>query len=118
MNYQLKEFIIKLAACELCEQFEEGNINILNIEEVFEDPHVTKLGGFGFVCYAKDPVFGAYVKYPLLDGEMLEELRADEFKLYKELATKIYERILLVAKFNIGPGCAIIDNRDILKGSF
>lgn len=117
VNYQLKEFIIKIATCELCYQFEEGNVNILNIKEVFEDMHITKLGYFGFTCYTKDPVFGAYVKYPLLDEKMLEELRADDFKLYKELATKIYERILLVAKFKIGPGIAIINSRDILKGS-
>lgn len=118
MNYQLKEFIIKLAACELYNQFKETDIDIFNIEEVFKDLHATEFEYFGFVCYMKGTTFGTYVKYPILDREMLEELRADEFKLYKELATKIYERILLVAKFQIGPGCAIIDNRDILKGSF
>lgn len=119
MNDQLKEFIIKIAACEFCKQFAEENIDISSIEEVFEDLPIIKLGSFGFICYTKDPVlFGAYVKYPLLDEKMLEELRADEFKLYKELSSKIYDSILLVAKFQTTTGCAIINNRDILKGSF
>lgn len=94
MNDLLKQFIVHLAAHELYDELTSKDADILKLYGAFEDLTITKIKKFGFYAFTEDPLISAIVEYPILDDEMFKKLKANDFKLYKELAEEIKKEIL------------------------